>query len=177
MATQKIHALSSWKEIAHYVGKGVRTVQRWEQEFGFPVRRPRPHGLLVAYPGEIDAWLRSGGSSQAKRSNGALRKEVEELRAENRRLRQELETALQQSAPRLANRLAFDHVEASLRTNRTERQRCAQLTDDLVTRCINLVHASNIAQQQCAATIDASRQLRALRPMGIGPSKANGAAE
>jgi hypothetical protein len=31
--------LSSWKDIAKYTGKGVRTVQRWERE-GLPVRRP-----------------------------------------------------------------------------------------------------------------------------------------
>lgn len=32
---------TSWKEIARYMGKGVRTVQRWEQDFGLPVRKGR----------------------------------------------------------------------------------------------------------------------------------------
>ena len=32
--------LSSWKDIAKYMGKGVRTVQRWERHLGLPVRRP-----------------------------------------------------------------------------------------------------------------------------------------
>jgi phage terminase Nu1 subunit (DNA packaging protein) len=31
--------LNGWKEIANYLGRGVRTVQRWE-EMGMPVRRP-----------------------------------------------------------------------------------------------------------------------------------------
>lgn len=50
--------LSSWKEIACYLGKGVRTVQRWEAEFGLPVRRPGPDRHLVhASREELDAWL------------------------------------------------------------------------------------------------------------------------
>ena len=32
--------LNSWKEIASYLGRSVRTVQRWEREFGLPVHRP-----------------------------------------------------------------------------------------------------------------------------------------
>ena len=31
--------LNSWKEIASYLGRGVRTVQRWEQELHLPVHR------------------------------------------------------------------------------------------------------------------------------------------
>jgi hypothetical protein len=51
--------LTSWKEIAHYLGKGVRTVQRWEQDFDLPVRRP--HGFnkraILARPSDLDAWV------------------------------------------------------------------------------------------------------------------------
>jgi ferredoxin len=32
--TIQIEVLSSWKDIAKYAGKGVRTVQRWCQEIG-----------------------------------------------------------------------------------------------------------------------------------------------
>lgn len=51
--------LGSWKEIAAYLGKGVRTVQRWEQLYGLPVRRPAGSPLGVVYSSceEIDAWL------------------------------------------------------------------------------------------------------------------------
>src|SRR5437762_3685014 len=31
--------LNSWKEIASYLGRGVRTVQRWERDLGLPVHR------------------------------------------------------------------------------------------------------------------------------------------
>ena len=31
--------LNSWKEIAAYLGRGVRTVQRWEHELSLPVHR------------------------------------------------------------------------------------------------------------------------------------------
>jgi hypothetical protein len=30
--------LNSWKEISSYLNRGVRTVQRWEHQFGLPVR-------------------------------------------------------------------------------------------------------------------------------------------
>jgi len=51
--------LTSWKEIASYLGKGVRTVQRWEAEMGLPVRRPGPERhIVVAFPEEIDNWVK-----------------------------------------------------------------------------------------------------------------------
>ncbi|HET8667754.1 MAG TPA: hypothetical protein VFM10_07215, partial [Terriglobales bacterium] len=52
--------LTSWKEIASYLGKGVRTVQRWERELGLPVRRPKPKEkqIVLAFPGELDRWVR-----------------------------------------------------------------------------------------------------------------------
>jgi predicted DNA-binding transcriptional regulator AlpA len=52
--------LSSWKEIAQYLGKGVRTVQRWEQEMGLPVRRPLGAGhkkIVLARTSDLDTWM------------------------------------------------------------------------------------------------------------------------
>jgi hypothetical protein len=51
--------LAGWKEIAAYLGKGVRTVQRYEIELGLPVRRPagKPCGSVVATRVELDAWV------------------------------------------------------------------------------------------------------------------------
>jgi hypothetical protein len=56
--------LDSWKAIAEYLGRDVRTLRRWEQR-GFPVRRvPGGSGHSVfAFKTEIDAWLRDGGES------------------------------------------------------------------------------------------------------------------
>ena len=63
--------LNSWKEIAQYVGRGVRTLQRWERELGFPVRRPRSHqrSAVIAFPAEVDAWLKDAQTRHAKRKH------------------------------------------------------------------------------------------------------------
>jgi hypothetical protein len=52
--------LGSWKDIASYLGKGVRTVQRWERTLNLPVRRPpgAKRGVVMAFPAELDAWAR-----------------------------------------------------------------------------------------------------------------------
>jgi hypothetical protein len=57
--TIKPHFLTGWKDIASYLGKGVRTVQRYEGELGLPVRRPagKPRGSVVATKAELDAWV------------------------------------------------------------------------------------------------------------------------
>jgi hypothetical protein len=54
--------LTSWKEIAAYMRCGVRTVQRYEREFGLPVRRPtgKLRGSVMATRAEIDAWVAAG---------------------------------------------------------------------------------------------------------------------
>jgi hypothetical protein len=51
--------LSGWKEVANYLGKGVRTVQRYERQLGLPVRRPagKPRGSVVATKAELDGWV------------------------------------------------------------------------------------------------------------------------
>jgi hypothetical protein len=57
-ARQNPAVLTSWKEIAAYLGKGVRTVQRWEREFGLPVRRPGGNSHVVhARCEDLQAWL------------------------------------------------------------------------------------------------------------------------
>ncbi len=57
--------LDSWKEIASYLKRGVRTVQRWEREQGLPVHRLRHEklGSVYAYASEVDAWWSARGSS------------------------------------------------------------------------------------------------------------------
>ena len=52
--------LRSWKEIANYVGACVKTVQRWEQHYNFPIRRlERSKGAVVfALKAEVDSWIR-----------------------------------------------------------------------------------------------------------------------
>jgi TolB-like protein len=50
--------LDSWKEIAAYLNRGARTVQRWEREEGLPVHRLQHEklGSVYAYKSELDAW-------------------------------------------------------------------------------------------------------------------------
>jgi Tfp pilus assembly protein PilF len=49
----------SWKEIAVYFGRDVRTVQRWERTDGLPVRRLKhaKRGSVFAYREELDRWV------------------------------------------------------------------------------------------------------------------------
>src|SRR4029453_14656533 len=51
--------LDSWKEIARYLNRSVRTLYRWEKEECLPVHRHqhRELGSVFAYTAELDAWL------------------------------------------------------------------------------------------------------------------------
>ena len=51
--------LDSWKEIGEYLKRDVRTVQRWEQTRGLPVRRVPGggHAAVHALKSELDVWL------------------------------------------------------------------------------------------------------------------------
>ena len=53
--------LDSWKEIANFLGRGIRTVQRWEREEGLPVHRlgHDKRGTVYAKRDELAAWWES----------------------------------------------------------------------------------------------------------------------
>jgi len=57
--------LDSWKEIAAYLRRDVRTVQRWEKHERLPVHRRIHHKLatIYAYRTELDAWWQSNDSA------------------------------------------------------------------------------------------------------------------
>src|SRR6516164_4532120 len=59
--------LGSWKEIATYLGRGVRSVQRWEREEGLPVHRlsHQKRGSVYAYRDELDEWWENRRDSLA----------------------------------------------------------------------------------------------------------------
>jgi len=123
--------LGSWKEIAAYFGKGVRTVQRWENDLGLPVRRPNgaAKGVVCATPEELDQWLamqwarRSVNAIKGQAPNNDLTAAVDasrELRRANRQLLHELTEAvhgLQRQAETLS-----ETVDGSQR-NRNRRSR------------------------------------------------------
>jgi len=61
--------LESWKEIAAYLHRSVRTARRWEVQEGLPIRRHQhlERGSVYAFRVEIDDWRKSrdpGRSSQ-----------------------------------------------------------------------------------------------------------------
>jgi hypothetical protein len=100
--------LSGWKEIANYLGKGVRTVQRYEWQMGLPVRRPAGKPRVVATRPELDAWIGASPIREAfhltrlaPSSEGptkAMKTGIQEmcrLRDEMLPLRAELHTSLQ----------------------------------------------------------------------------------
>jgi hypothetical protein len=57
--TPRLEILSGWKEIANYLGRGVRTVQRYERELALPVRRSagKATGSVIAIKAELDGWV------------------------------------------------------------------------------------------------------------------------
>lgn len=59
--TTSSDSLNGWKDIAGYLGRSVRCVQRWEREIGLPVRRIRNSDGQTVYaaPTEIDEWRKS----------------------------------------------------------------------------------------------------------------------
>ena len=58
--------LDSWKEIAAYLKRGVRTVQRWERTGSLPVHRLDGQGSVFAYKGELDVWWTSHSAAIAE---------------------------------------------------------------------------------------------------------------
>jgi hypothetical protein len=105
--------LASWKEIASYLRKGVRTVQRWEEEFGLPVRRPK-EGLrraVYALIDELDRWLATHWSQRLHTWATTVASDVSQLSAaqaqnhvirELLRERKRLQAELQRNAESLA---------------------------------------------------------------------------
>ncbi len=91
---------SSWKEIATHLGRGVRTVQRWEQQLGLPVRRRdgAENHTVLALRSELDEWLRSKMQVRPRHMKGidseglqqlvsGLEDEIQQLKGEIEHLR------------------------------------------------------------------------------------------
>lgn len=77
--------LESWKRIATYLNRDVRTLRRWEKREGLPVHRQMhdKQATVYAYKSELDAWresrapeengsTRAAGRTQPLRSRGLL---------------------------------------------------------------------------------------------------------
>jgi hypothetical protein len=124
--SQRTEILSGWKDIAKYLGRGVRTVQRYERELNLPIRRPHGgvSGSVIAIKAELDAWvtarpigedlqlLGAGVDNtevldefrQSMREFSRLQRESMELRKEHRRAVEVLrKNLLQYAIARLEN--------------------------------------------------------------------------
>jgi len=62
MAADSKDRLDSWKEIAAFLNRGVRTVQRWEASEGLPVHRHQHQKLGSVFALIIAGSLQSGSS-------------------------------------------------------------------------------------------------------------------
>ena len=83
---EKRLVLNSWKEIAEYMGRGVRTVQRYERDLRLPVHRPagKSRSAVIAFPDEIERWMRAAPLPSS--TNGSIAKHVAANKDEWRRL-------------------------------------------------------------------------------------------
>ena len=110
--TEEPRLLSSWKDIAEYLGRGIRTAQRWEQSLGLPVRRPTGatcKSTVAVQSEEIDAWLATrfaarpllmdeAGPQQTALARADLRERLRkshELRTRHQDLTDELKASIQ----------------------------------------------------------------------------------
>jgi hypothetical protein len=62
--------LESWKEVALFFRRGVRTVQLWEKSEGLPIRRHHHNRLATVYAHrpELEAWWQARGIQIENRS-------------------------------------------------------------------------------------------------------------
>jgi hypothetical protein len=79
--------LDSWKSIAEYLGRNVRTATRWAAERGLPVRRVPggKRGAVFAFAEEIDAWLVSQDVATTQPDGTESGAELEDANADGAR--------------------------------------------------------------------------------------------
>jgi hypothetical protein len=152
-------AFTSWKEIAQYLGKGVRTAQRWEREAGLPIRRQHGHGggKVLAFADEIDAWKHSATLSGDQSERMRLLARVDQLLAENEDLQNQL-NAIRQDSGGLSVLNGF---------NESLVLRCTQLlTDSARNRRIlrDLIETQSSLTETCADIIEAVKAFIPFRP-------------
>ena len=69
-SSERGEPLEGWKQIAAYLKRDVRTVQRWERTEQFPVRRQMHRKLasVLAFKDELDRWMDQRCSLQSKKA-------------------------------------------------------------------------------------------------------------
>lgn len=87
--------LSSWKEIAQFFGKGVRTVQRWEKTLDLPIHRPpgAPSNVVLAKESDLEAWMNRGMNARQVQASDVSNHALESVRHAIRDLADERRSA------------------------------------------------------------------------------------
>ena len=69
--TPDVQILHSWKEIASYTGRGLRTLQRYEANLAFPIHRPlgKPRSSVLAFKDEVDRWFAATPQNRSPQAN------------------------------------------------------------------------------------------------------------
>jgi hypothetical protein len=113
MRTPDGRIFSSWKEIAAFLGKGVRTVQRWEKTLGLPVRRPNgtASNVVVATENDLRRWMNEGGDQAIRNQAESDARDIRILEDQLARLEQ-AHKRLEQALERIESRFAL--IENSL---------------------------------------------------------------
>ena len=73
MSQVRKDVLNGWKEIANYVGRDIRTVERWEKHRGLPIRRVPGEGRATVYAvvSELERWFTSANAEEPLNSDSA----------------------------------------------------------------------------------------------------------
>jgi ElaB/YqjD/DUF883 family membrane-anchored ribosome-binding protein len=159
--TTNDEVLNSWKEVATYMGRGVRTVQRWEQELGLPVRRPRgkSRSAVIAFRSELDQWLRRAPGEILQQEQAVEHAPLRRTTPE--RATPQSQTKLHDNTTRLVGRT---QVLLSRSSNL-----CEQLKNlrEKIERTVHLTHVQLNARNPGVAD--------ALKPAAVKPVSAPGA--
>jgi hypothetical protein len=120
--------LTSWKEIARYLGKGVRTAQRWEQHLGLPVRRPigaSQKSAVLLHLEEVDVWLTTRFSARP----------IEDVEASKKRASLSATRSVLRESMRKASELRMAQHALTLQISESVRL-LAQRCDELATQSL-----------------------------------------
>jgi hypothetical protein len=120
--------LNSWKEISEYLGRGIRTVQRWESLYGMPVHRPagHPRSAVVTTTRELDHWLTSPALTKrlAGEANALIGQSLSRLQERFETMQVKLEsTRLQMNEVRSRSVALRQQIRASRDSHTAARQR------------------------------------------------------
>lgn len=136
--------LTSWKSIAQYMGTGVRTVQRWTSERGFPVRGTGSghKRLVIAMTEEIDAWVHS-----------------QSLHASDINNHSEPDEALQERIASLQSEIRILRLRIDVMRMRKE--------EDVLCRSARLLELSSLLQQESRVILERCRSTRTDYPLTL----------